>query len=243
MALAGALGGCSGHSGPFSLITGARTKPAAPAPGLAAPFPHLSSVPAKPATLSVNDQQQIRAQLEAANQAGRAALAQPEPAAPEQAKPGQAELGQAELGQAKVGPAAKPVTSAPAPQAPPLLIAFAPGSAIIPRAQHASLRLLAQQRGAAPAGAAPAGTAPAGAAPAILAGGFAPDNDTAGLRLALRRALAIANQLADAGLPLADIRLAALASGRGGFAELLYDAPSHPPAAPDSVAKPLKDRP
>jgi hypothetical protein len=216
------LTGCAGQSGPFSMFHGMAAKPPAPAPGLAAPFPHLSSVPAKPATLSAADQQQIRAQLEAANKAALAALA------PAQAAPS--------------GSAALPIHQAPMHQAPmhqapmhqalaqaaPLLIGFAPGSAIIGHKQRVLLRNLAQRRGT---------------APAMLAAGFAPAGDAPGLRLALHRALAIADQLTDAGLPLADIRLAALTAGHGGFAALVYDALPPPQATPASVAKPIKHHP
>jgi hypothetical protein len=52
------------------------------------------------------------------------------------------------------------------------------------------------------------------------------------LRLALLRATAIANALEVAGVPAADIRLEALASGRGGAAQMLY--PRHKPTTPDA---------
>ncbi|EGO95077.1 hypothetical protein [Acidiphilium sp. PM] len=52
------------------------------------------------------------------------------------------------------------------------------------------------------------------------------------MRLALLRATAIANALEVAGVPAADIRLEALASGRGGAAQMLY--PRHKPTTPDA---------
>ena len=184
-----ALAGCSSQSGPFAVFRTMRAKPPSPAPGLNAPFPNLATVPAKPSMLPTADQQQIRAQLEAANAAAQAQL-QPVPPAP----------------------AAPPPP--PPRQAPPLLIGFTPRSAIIPRRQRILLRNLAAGHGD---------------ASAILAAGFAPEATSAGLQLALLRALAIANELTSAGLPAGDIRLAALASGHGGFAELLHDPPPQPP--------------
>ena len=205
--LAVSLTGCSGHSGPFSMFSGIAAKPPPAAPGLASPFPHLASVPAKPTTLSAADQQHIRAQLEAANQAGHAALL-PAPPAPAPSS------------------AAVPAPQTP-PPGPPLLIGFPRNSAIIPRAQHLLLRQFVQGRGP---------------APAVIAAGFAPTPNAEGLRLALRRALAIADQLTNAGLPLADIRLAALTTGHGGFAQLVYDVPPQSSAKPKPSAKPAKDR-
>jgi outer membrane protein OmpA-like peptidoglycan-associated protein len=175
------------------MFHGMTAKPPPPAPGLNAPFPNLSSVPAKPKAFSAESQRQVRAQLEAANQAARAQLQPPAPAHE-----------------------TMPAAAAPR-QAPPLLIGFAPGSAIVQRRQRAALRDLVRRRGD---------------AAAILAAGFAPSADAAGLNLALHRALAIADQLTNAGLPPAEIRLAALASGHGGVAELIYPSPSQPRSVP-----------
>lgn len=103
-----------------------------------------------------------------------------------------------------VPPAGKaaPVTVA---HSPPLLIGFAPGRAIVSRRDRTALIALAAQRGAAP----------------VAAIGFAPAPNAADLHLALRRAAAIANVLTASGVPGSAIRIEALATGRGGAAQLL----------------------
>lgn len=102
-------------------------------------------------------------------------------------------------------------TSAPVPHEPPLRIAFRPGNAVLTPADMRVLRALAARRGD----------------NAIAAIGFAPDADAAGLRLALLRATAIANALTAAGVPADHVRLEALASGRGGAAQVIYGAESN----------------
>jgi hypothetical protein len=190
------LAGCSGQSGPFSMIHhiigGSSSGKPPPAPGLNAPFPNLASVPPKPHALPEQEQTRIETRLQTANAAARAQLA---------------------------SGAASHAVPAPRPSPPPVLIGFTPHSAIIPRKELGILRGMIKK--------------PAGAS-AILAAGFGGTMDAAGLRLGLYRALAIANALTAAGIPPQDIRLAALASGHGGFAQWLYDTVPQPTPSNDS---------
>ena len=109
-----------------------------------------------------------------------------------------------------------PAAAPPPPSVPPLRLGFRPREAVLSPAQIALLGAFAARRAGRP----------------IAAIGFAPGRDPAGLRLALLRATAIANALEVAGVPAADIRLEALASGRGGAAQMLY--PRHKPTTPDA---------
>ncbi|HEX7390298.1 MAG TPA: OmpA family protein [Acidiphilium sp.] len=103
----------------------------------------------------------------------------------------------------------KPASSPrPARPAETELIRFRPDEAILPRTEQNALRALAARRGAAK----------------IVAIGFAPEKTEADLRLAMLRATAIANQLTLAGVPASAIRIEALAMGRGGAAQLIYDS-------------------
>lgn len=112
---------------------------------------------------------------------------------------------------APAGGVPKPApTVVAAPHAPPpLLIGFRPGRAIVSHCGIIALKALAARRGG----------------HAIAAIGFAPLQTSAGLRLALRRATAIANVLVAAGMPTTFIRIEALANGRGGAAQLIYTPP------------------
>lgn len=105
--------------------------------------------------------------------------------------------------------ASKPAPSPrPARRTETELIRFRPGEAILPRTQQNALRALAARRGGA----------------RIAAIGFAPDRTEPGLRLAMLRATAIADELTRAGVPASAIRIEALATGRGGAAQLIYDS-------------------
>ncbi len=112
-----------------------------------------------------------------------------------------------------------PASSKPAPPIPPvpsLRLGFAPRRAVLSSRQVALLRGFAAQRDGHP----------------VLAAGFAPENAPGSLRLALLRAVAIANALEAAGVPPASIRIEALAGGRGGAAQVLY--PRDPSTTPDA---------
>jgi hypothetical protein len=106
------------------------------------------------------------------------------------------------------------------PNPPPLvappatLIAFEPHRAILSHQDRLALKALVAQRAASPI--------PGHGLAPIAAIGFAPDQTSAGLKLALLRATAIADALAVAGVPVSAIRIEALAAGRGGAAQLLY---------------------
>lgn len=98
----------------------------------------------------------------------------------------------------------------PAASPAPVLVAFPAHSAILPYDQKAALRALVARRGNR----------------RILAAGFAPATDSAagqsaGLKLALMRANAIANVLTEAGVPQNAIRLDALIGDQGGAALVL----------------------
>lgn len=95
---------------------------------------------------------------------------------------------------------------------PPVLIGFERGRAVLSYADRLALRGLAARRDGA----------------TVTAMGFAGAPGEAGLRLAMLRATAIANALTLHGVPASEIRLAALAQGRGGAAQLVYPPPSSP---------------
>jgi hypothetical protein len=189
-ALLALLGGCAAPVARFHAYEGgviAQHPP--PPPGLHQPFPNLAAVPPRPPALSVAAQRQIRAALLAEN------IKQNHLAPPH---------GGAVLAN---GPTPK---MAPAP---PLLLGFAPGLAILSPGQRRMLVDFAAKRGSA----------------MIRAAGFARARTAAGLRLALLRATAIANVLTAAGVPGAQIRLAALTGAPGGAAQLMVFASRQPP--------------
>jgi hypothetical protein len=196
-ALVALLGGCAAPVARFHAYEGgviAHHPP--PPPGLNQPFPNLAAVPPRPPALSVAAQRQIRAALQAEN------------------------IKQNHL--APPGGAAA-ATVAPAPMAmaaPPLLLGFAPDSAILSPEQERLLAGFAAKRGAA----------------LIRAAGFARARTGSGLRLAMLRATAIANALTEAGVPGAQIRLAALTGARGGAAQFIVAEPHPSPSANPSTS-------
>lgn len=107
-------------------------------------------------------------------------------------------------------PPAAPAPAPAAPREPPVRLGFRPGNAVLSQADLHALRALAARRGN----------------HRIAAVGFATTGEASGLRLALLRATAIANALGAAGVPESDIRIVALATGRGGAAQMLYDRKS-----------------
>ncbi|HQT89255.1 MAG TPA: hypothetical protein PK677_11980 [Acidiphilium sp.] len=187
LALVTLLGGCATPVARFHAYEGgviAQHPP--PPPGLHQPFPNLAAVPARPAAISAVTQRQIRAALQAEN------IKQNHIPAPGEA----------------VSPPAK-ITLAAAPT-PPVLLGFAPGSAILTPQQNQIIAAFAAKRGPA----------------MIRAAGFATARTGAGLRLALLRATAIANALTAAGVPGAQIRIAALTGAHGGAAQFLLPPPT-----------------
>ncbi|HQT73777.1 MAG: hypothetical protein B7Z59_07050 [Acidiphilium sp. 37-67-22] len=114
----------------------------------------------------------------------------------------------ANRGQNSLGghPPASPKPAPPAPAVPPLRLGFAPRGAVLSSTQLALLRGFAARRGGHP----------------VIAAGFAPADEPESLRLALLRATAVANALEAAGVPPSDIRIEALAGGRGGVAQVIY---------------------
>ena len=157
-----------------------------PPPGLHRPYPNLSAVPPRPQAISGANQRAIRAGLLAENNKENQL---PAPA-----------------GGVSIAAKAPPVLQ----PTPPLLLGFAPGSAILPSAERQRVSAFAAQRGAL----------------MIRAAGFATARNQVGLRLALLRATAIANALTASGVPGADIRLAALTGAKGGAVQLFN--PTHP---------------
>lgn len=189
-----ALAGCSTYN-PVTLFHryegGVIGTEPPPAPGLAAPWPNLASVPPRPAMLPSAEQARVRSRLEAANR-------------------NQNMLG----GQAPPAARSTPVP----PQQKPVRVSFRPGAALLSPAELDALHALARRRGN----------------HRIAAIGFAPNRNAAGLELALLRATAIANALTAAGVPGSAIRIEALATGRGGVAQVIYDhKPNQEPTSQD----------
>ena len=118
------------------------------------------------------------------------------------------------LGLAMPPPAPAPLMPS-APPAPPVpantvAVSFTPGSATLPPSATLNLRRFALAHRGVPLTVLGRGEA----------AGPAPDAQVAALRLALRRARAIAASLAAAGIPAANLRLRADAAGTGGLATL-----------------------
>jgi len=205
--LAFSLGGCSGPVGLYhSFEGGAIAQSRQAPPGADKPFPNLADVPAAPTATPAGAQEAIAAQ--ARGEAG--GVSTPSPGAlagltlPEAPPPVPKVPGVRLTAPPPAAPVSAPVAEAPAPKppGPPVGIAFAPGSAILPAAQASVLTKLAAKR--------------AGAQ--IRVCGFG----EGALPLAVSRARRIADALTAAGVPPTDIRIAAMASGSGGFAQLVY---------------------
>ena len=208
MVLAFSLGGCSGPVGLYhSFEGGAIAQSRQAPPGADKPYPNLADVPAAPTAAPAGAQEAIAAQ--ARGEAGGVSTPSPGalagltlPVAPPPVPnvPGV----RLTAPPPPAAPAPAPVAAAPVPKppGPPVGIAFAPGSAILPAAQASVLTQLAARR--------------AGAQ--IQVCGFG----EGALPLAFSRARRIADALTAAGVPPKDIRITAMASGSGGFAQLVY---------------------
>ena len=186
-ALLAPLAGCASPINRFHAYEGgviAQHPP--PPPGLNRPYPNLSAVPPRPQAISPADQRAIRAGLLAENSKENQL---PAPA-----------------GGVSIAAKTPPVSRV----IPPLLLGFAPGSAILSTTERQMVSAFAAQRGTL----------------MIRAAGFAAERNQAGLRLALLRATAIANALTDSGVPGSFIRLAALTGAQGGAVQLFV--PTHP---------------
>jgi hypothetical protein len=172
-------------------------------PGADKPYPNLADVPVAPTATPAGAQEAIAAQaregVSAPSPGALAGLTLPAAAPPAPNVPG---LRLTAPPPAAPAPAPVAAASAPRPPGPPEAIAFPPGSAILPYDQASVLTQLAAKRGGAQ----------------IRACGFG----EGALPLALARARRIADALTAAGVPPADISIAAMASGSGGFAQLVY---------------------
>jgi len=204
--LAFSLVGCSGAVGLYhSFEGGAIAQNRQAPPGANQPFPNLADVPAAPTATPVGAQAAIAAQaregVSTPSPGALAGLTLPAAAPPVPNLPGLT-LPAAVLTPAAPAPAPVAAAPAPKPPGPPQAIAFAPGSAILPPGQASVLMKFAAQRDGAQ----------------IRVCGFG----EGALPLAVSRARRIADALTAAGVPPTDIRIAAMASGSGGFAQLVY---------------------
>ncbi len=211
------LAGCAGpvalyHNAEGGAIAQARQPP----PGADLPYPNLADVPPEPVGLTAAQTQAVAQRLAPvpaettatkANPAALAGLELPESPPPVPDVPG-LNLPATPAPHVFVPPPSTAQAPAPMDSA-PVSLAFPPGSAILSPDAVTALSAIAQARGAA----------------AILAGGFgeqAATPDDGALTLALERAQAIADALTAAGAPAAAIRLSAVATGSGGFVQLVY---------------------
>ncbi len=225
MAALFSVAGCSNtvdlyHRYQGGAIATARQAP----PGAAAPYPNLDAVPAAPVALTPAQTAAVARRVAGVPLPAAPALAGPTlpgPALPGPALPGAVPPLPALTGlsvpvietappPASVAETPVPAASAAVPVArpaappvcPPILLAFAPDSAILTPQTVTALRALAVARGDG----------------RVIAGGFG----ETGLALGVARARAIADQLTAAGVPAQAITLTAAAGGSGGFAELVY---------------------
>lgn len=204
------LSGCSGPIAALHNFEGGEiAQPRQAPPGTNLPYPNLANVPPAPVLPPANEQEHIAERLtdvspgiSPASPAALAGLALPAAPPP--------------LPNLPRGALAIPTSSAPAPladlqksapaSAPPnqsIALGFPTGSAILPSADQATITRLVAKRGNA----------------ILRAGGL---GDGQSLPLAIERAERIANALTAAGVPAANVRIAAAKAGSGGFVELLY---------------------
>lgn len=203
------LSGCGGPVAWYHDIEGGAIsqKRQAP-PGANLPYPNLADVPPPRATLAG-----MQASIAAASHG--AGVSPPSPGAlaglelptappPPPDVPG---LHIATSSAPAPTPSAEPAAPAPAitktkPPAPPVALAFRPGSAVLPFSDLAILQKFAAARGTAH----------------VLAGGFGDGS----LPLAIARARRLAAGLTAAGVPPEAIALTTMAAGSGGFVQLVY---------------------
>jgi len=213
------LAGCAGPVGLYHDVEGGAIAQARQAPpGADLPYPNLAAVPAAPVALSAAQQAAVAQRLNpaapasaatVANQAAIDGLTLPAGPPPPPDVPG---LNIPSVPAPAPAPMAAPVAAAaPATPAngPPVVVAFAPGSAILGRDAVTAIQAAARSRGNG----------------MMLAGGFGEQGagpQPAALTLAIERAEAIADALTAAGVPADKVRLWAGAAGSGGFAQLVY---------------------
>jgi hypothetical protein len=200
------LAGCSGPIGLYHSVEGGAIAQRRQAPpGYNLPYPNLADVPAAPAPEAADAQATIATQVasgvSAASPVALAGLTLPGAPPPLPDIPGlnlPATPSTAPI--PKIVAPKKPQT--PPPQ-PPVPLAFATGSAVLPFQDVAPLRHVAARRGKAH----------------VLVGGF---GDGTSLTLALARARRLADQLTADGVPPGAINLVAARDGSGGFVQLVY---------------------
>jgi outer membrane protein OmpA-like peptidoglycan-associated protein len=176
---------------------GAISQSRQPPPGLDQPYPNLADVPAATPPAAPNAQAAITARahsgVSAANAGALAGLTLPTAAPPP--PPGV-------VIHAAPAPAAPAAPPPPPPAVPPVTFAFAPGSALLPPTEATAVQKLATTRGTA----------------TLLVGGYGEGS----LALALERARRLADALTANGVPASALRITAMASGSGGFVQLVY---------------------
>ncbi|MDE2391200.1 MAG: hypothetical protein KGL65_06280 [Rhodospirillales bacterium] len=199
------LAGCSQSVGLYHDVEGgaiAQNRQAPPGANL--PYPNLADVPAPQEAATPGSQAAITAQAQggvsAPSSGALAGLALPTGAPPLPNVPGLA------LSNPSFAPAPPPVVvppPAPAqapPSSPPVGIAFAPGSALLPHSQGLLIQTVAGQRNG----------------QRVRVTGFGDGSMT----LALARAQRLADALTADGVPGSDIETEALAAGSGGSVQL-----------------------
>jgi hypothetical protein len=177
-----------------------------PPPGYNLPYPNLADVPPAPRPEAPDLQAKIAAK--AANQAtgvsppspgALAGLALPGAPPPVPNIPG---LYVPPLPPPPAPPKTTPPKRPTPPNPPPVLLAFARGSAVLPTQDVKPLKTVAAERGQAH----------------VMVGGFGDGS----LTLALARARRLADQLTANGVPPKVINLVASRDGSGGFVQLVY---------------------
>jgi hypothetical protein len=202
------LAGCSGPVGLYHRVEGgAIAQQRQPPPGYNLPYPNLADVPPAPPPETPDLQAKIAAKV--ANQA--TGVSPPSPAALAGLELPGAPPPVPEIPGLYVPPLppppAPPKTTPPKrptpPNPPPVLLAFARGSAVLPIQNVKPLSAVVAERGPAH----------------VLVGGF---GDGTSLTLALARARRLAAQLTADGVPPNAINLVASRDGSGGFVQLVY---------------------
>jgi hypothetical protein len=202
------LAGCSGPVGLYhSLEGGAISQRRQPPPGYNLPYPNLADVPPAPRPETADLQAKIAAKV--ANQATGVSPPSPLalagltlPGAPPPV-PNIAGLYVPPLPPPPAPPETAPPKRPTPPNPPPVLLAFARGSAVLPFQDVKPLSAVVAKRGQAH----------------VLVGGF---GDGTSLTLALARARRLADQLTANGVPPKVINLVASRDGSGGFVQLVY---------------------
>ncbi|MDE2238488.1 MAG: hypothetical protein KGJ73_00990 [Rhodospirillales bacterium] len=196
------LGGCSQSVGLYHRIEGGAIAQSRQAPpGANLPYPNLADVPPPLAATPPGSQEAIAAQarggVSAPSPGALAGLALPSAVPPLPKVPGLA-LSNPIFTPAPPKPQAPTLAAAP-PPAPPVGIAFAPGSALLPYSQTGAIQAAAVQRGAG----------------RVRVCGFGEGS----MALAIARAQRLADALTAAGVPGKNIDMTAFSAGSGGFVQ------------------------